>query len=76
MILPTKTIKPVDSLFCISSYILDAMQDNELSVDEIVEKLDESYPKKITIDVVLLCLNYLFIIGKLESHNETIKIKF
>ncbi len=76
MILPTKTIKPVDSLFCISSYIVDALEDKALSVDEIAEKLDKSYPKKITIEVVLLCLNYLFIIGKLEAHNETVNITF
>lgn len=76
MILPTKTIKPVDSLFCISSYIVDALQDKALSVDEIAEKIDKTYPKKITIEVILLCLDYLFIIGKLESHHETINIKF
>ena len=76
MILPSKTIKPVDSLFCISSYILNELGDEALTVDEIFIKMEESYPKKISIELLLLCLNYLFIIGKLESSNETVKIKF
>ena len=75
MILPTKTIKPVDALFCISSYIIDAAVGKELTVDEIHEKVNKSYPKGISIEILLLCLNFLFIIGKLENSNETIKIK-
>jgi len=75
MILPTKTIKPVDSLFCISSYIIEEAKEERLTVDEIHEKINQSYPKTISIETVLLCLNYLFIIGKLERINETVKIK-
>ncbi len=76
MILPSKTIKPVDSLFCISSYIIEEMGTKELAVDEIHKKLMVSYPKAVSIETLLLCLNYLYIIGKLENNNEVIKIKF
>lgn len=76
MILPSKTIKPIDSLFCISSYVLHEIGIETLTVDEIFIKIEKSYPKKINIETLLLCLNYLFIIGKLEGSDETIKAKF
>ncbi len=75
MILPTKSIKSVDSLFCISSCIIEVTGDQELTIDEIHERINQSYPKKINIEILLMCLNFLFIIGKLERNNETIKIK-
>lgn len=75
MILPTKTIKPVDSLFCISSFILDEASGNELSIDELHEKMRNSYPKIISIETLILCIDYLFIVGKLEMENEVINIK-
>lgn len=75
MILPTKTLKPVDSLFCISSYILKDLRHQELTLDDILQRLNQSYPKEISIETVLLCLNYLFIVGQIESDHEIIKIK-
>jgi len=75
MILPTKSIKPVDSLFCIASCIIEETGDQELAIEEIHERVNKSYPKSISIETLLLCLNYLFIIGKLERNNEAIKIK-
>ncbi len=75
MILPSKTIKPVDSLFCISSYVVKEIVNEWLTVDEIHEKINKTYPKAVSIESLLLCLDYLFIIGKLEKNNEAIKIK-
>ncbi len=75
MILPTKTIKPIDSLFCISSYIIEEALDHSSTFDEIYEKIKKSYPKEISIETMLLCLDYLFIVGKLEIKDEVIKIK-
>lgn len=75
MILPSKTIRPVDSLFCISSYIVEAIGETESTIDDIFETINNSYPKSISIDIIILCLDYLYIIGKLECVNETVKIK-
>jgi hypothetical protein len=75
MILPTRSIKPIDSLFCIASYIIEEAKNKELTLDEIHKRLLKSYPKVITIETVILCINYLYIIGKLETQNEIIKIK-
>jgi hypothetical protein len=76
MILPNKTIRPVDSLLYISSYVIKVLENKELAVDEVYEKVKILYPKKISIETLLLCLNYLYVIGKLEHQNETVKIKF
>ena len=75
MILPNRSIKPIDSLFCIASYVIDIAKGNELTLDEIYKQLLKSYPKSISIENVILCINYLYIIGKLETKNEIIKIK-
>lgn len=75
MILPTKSIKPVDSLFCISSFIIEILKDGALAVDEVHRKLMSNYPKIISIETVISSINFLYIIGKVEMENETIKIK-
>jgi hypothetical protein len=75
MILPSKTIKPVDSLIYISSHIIREMGHGSHSIDEVLAKVNKSIPKKISIETLLLCFNYLYIIGKLENEHETVKIK-
>lgn len=75
MILPTKSIKPVDSLFCISSFVVDILRDEELGIDEIHSKLVSSYPKAVSIETIISSINFLYIIGKVEMENEIIKIK-
>jgi hypothetical protein len=75
MILPTKSIKPIDSLFCISSYIIELAKGEQLTLDAIHTRLLDSYPKTVSIETVILCINYLYMIGKLEADNEIIKIK-
>lgn len=76
MVLPNKAIKPIDSLFCISSYVLSELGSEEHSLDEILDQLNSIYPKKVNIEELILCINYLYIVGKLECHNEVIKAKF
>ena len=73
--MPTKSIKPVDSLYCIAAYIVDIAKSAQLTVDEIHERLNEAYPVNVTIENVILCLDFLYIIGKVELNNETINIK-
>lgn len=77
MILPTKIVKPIDSLYCMSAYAVEQLKSNgNMDFDELLDKLNSIYPKKITIEKMQQCLDFLFIIGKLELENETIKAIF
>jgi threonyl-tRNA synthetase len=77
MILPTKIVKPVDSLYCMSAYAIEQLKSNgSMDFDDLLDELNNVYPKKITIEKMQQCLDFLFIIGKLELENETIKAIF
>lgn len=77
MILPTKIVKPVDSLYCISAYVIEQLKNyGNMGFDELLDRLNIVYPKKITIEKMQQCLDFLFIIGKLELEDETIKAIF
>ncbi|MGM0938490.1 MAG: ABC-three component system middle component 6 [Pseudomonadota bacterium] len=77
MILPTKVIAPVSSLYCISAYVLDAIKCNEcVGFDEIFDIVNDTYPEPIKADKLQLCLDFLFIIGQLEFDGEAFKIIF
>lgn len=73
--MPTKIIKPVDCLFSISAFILDLLKDKSMNTDELHEKLNRVYYKKIDIKKLLLCLNFLFICGKVRCENDVVKLK-
>lgn len=75
MILPSKIVKPAESLIYISSRILEVLYQSEMSVDEILEKINEDTKRKVTLKKVILGLNFLFIIDKIERKNEIIRIK-
>jgi len=74
MILPNKVIKPIDSLFSIGAYILNILKDNEHTIDDLVHNLNSSYPKKLTIEKVLLSLDFLYATGKIQLNNHKVKI--
>lgn len=74
--MPTKIIKPVDSLICISSEVLNILKTENLLLDELFEKLNDAYYKKVSMDTLLLCLNFLYLIDKIEQDNATLKVKF
>lgn len=76
MIMPNKIVKPVDCLLSISAVVLKIIQHESISVDDLLEEVNKLYFKKITIDKLLLCLNFLYLIDKIEEDNETIKFKF
>lgn len=77
MILPTKTIKPIDSIYCISAYIVNFIKSQEkVDFDDVLDELNYVYPKEISIEKLQQCLDFLFIIGKLELENETLKTIF
>ena len=76
MILPTKSIKPVDSLFCMASYVLQRLSGGGVHFDKLFDDVNEVYPKKITLEALVYCLDMLYLIDKVELKNEIIKAKF
>lgn len=75
MIMPSKTVTPANSLFCISPYVIKAIFEGSDNVDSIYEYVRGVYPKNINAETILLSLNYLYMIGKVEIDNEAIKVK-
>ena len=75
MIMPSKIIKPIDSLLCISAYIIDALNKVDgIDFDDLLDNLNQTYPKEVSIERLQQCLDFLFIINKLEVEYETNKI--
>ena len=73
--MPTKIVKPVDSIFSISAYVIKILQEStSIDIDSLYEKINSTYYKKITFEQLLLSLNFLFIINKVDLKNETITI--
>lgn len=76
MLMPTKIVKPVDSLFSISVYIIKIVSEIKvIDIDSLYKELNKSYYKKVSFEQFLLSLNFLFIINKVELRDETITIK-
>ena len=73
MILPTKTIKPVDSLVIVSATIIEILQNNSFTVDELLDQINTIYYKKLNVETLILALDFLFITGKVFEKNGTIK---
>jgi hypothetical protein len=76
MILPTKVLKPVDSLYCISAFVVEIMQSQQegIEFDSLFDELNDIYSTEVSIERLQYCLDFLFIIGKLEIENETLKV--
>lgn len=72
--MPTKIIKPVDSIFSISAFVIKALEVNDMSMDELIEEVNNTYYKKISLDKLVLSLNFLYLINKVELKNEIITI--
>ncbi len=75
MIMPSKVTKPVDSLVSIGSVVLSIIGKGSMSLDDLHEKLNQEYYKSIPIERLILCLDFLFLINKVERDNEIITIK-
>lgn len=75
MIMPSKVIKPVDSLISIGSEIIQIIGKQSMSLDDLHEKINQTYYKRISIEKLILSLDFLFLINKLERENATITIK-
>jgi len=74
MILPTKTIQPVDSLLSISAFIIEILKEKDLTLDDLFDELNKRYYKKITIEKLILSLDFLYITNKVMDKNAIIKI--
>ena len=72
--MPTKIIKPVDSIFSISAFVIKALEINDMSMDELIEEVNKTYYKEISLDKLVLSLNFLYLINKVELKNEIITI--
>lgn len=72
--MPTKIIQPVDSLFSISAFVLKVLSDNKLNIDEIHVKVNKIYHKEVSLEKIMLSLNFLYMISKVRIDNETITI--
>ncbi|KJG19291.1 hypothetical protein UB37_19075 [Photobacterium iliopiscarium] len=77
MILPTKVVKPIDSLYCISAYVVELISSrNGVGFDDLLDDLNLIYPKAVTLETLQQCLDFLFILGKVELEDEIIKTTF
>ena len=74
MLMPTKIIKPVDSIFSISAFVLKALESNDMRIDELIEEVNKTFYKEISFDKLVLSLNFLYLINKIELKNEIITI--
>ena len=74
MLMPTKIIKPVDSLFSISAYVLKVLHGQNLNIDKLHDEVNKVYYKKISLEKIILSLNFLYITNKVRIENETITI--
>jgi hypothetical protein len=74
MIIPTKTIQPVDSLISISAIIIEILKEANMSLDDLLEAFNKRYYKKIAIEKLILAVDFLYITDKIMDNNEIIKI--
>jgi hypothetical protein len=74
MLMPTKIIKPVDSIFSISAFVIKVLESNDMNLDELIEEVNKTYYKRISLDKLVLSLNFLYLINKIELKNEIITI--
>ena len=74
MIIPSKTIQPVDSLISISAIIIEILKEANMSLDDLLEVFNKRYYKKIAIEKLILAVDFLYITDKIMDNNEIIKI--
>lgn len=74
MVMPTKIVKPVDSLIAISAYIIQTLKNKNMNVDDLLDALNQAYYKKIDIRKLLMCLDFLFMCGKIRNEDDVIKL--
>ncbi|MDQ7084662.1 MAG: hypothetical protein Q9M36_06895 [Sulfurovum sp.] len=74
MLMPTKIIQPADSLFSISAFILKVLHTQNFNIDKIHNEVNKIYYKKVSLEKIILSLNFLYITDKVRIENEIITI--
>lgn len=74
MILPTKTLEPVDSLISISAFIIEILKSKSMNIDNLLEKFNKKYYKEISIEKIILAIDFLYITDSIKCNNEIITI--
>ncbi len=74
MILSTKTIEPVDSLLVIAAFVIKILKVKSMNIDSLLEKLNKKYYKEISIEKLILVIDFLYITDSIKYNNEIIKI--
>ena len=74
MLMPTKIVKPADSIISISAYMLKILKNGSINTDDLFEELNSVYFKKITIEKMLLSLDVLFIFGRIRNEGDIIEL--
>lgn len=73
MILPSKNIKPADSIICSGAYVMDIILNaGRLTFDDILSSLNSVYPKKLNSEHLNLTINFLYILGRIDIKNDEI----
>jgi hypothetical protein len=74
MILPTKTIEPVDSLICISAFVIEILISKSIDIDDLLEEFNKKYYKEISIEKLILAIDFLYLTDSIKYNNGIIKI--
>ena len=74
MLMPTKVLKPENSIIYVSGFILNLISNREYIFDDLLADLNKVYSKNISLNKLLLSLNFLYLIGKVEIDDETNRI--
>lgn len=72
--MPTKIIQPIDSLFSISAHVLKVLYGQNLNIDKLHDEVNKVYYKKVSLEKIILSLNFLYITDKVRIENGTITI--
>ena len=75
MLMPNKITRPIDSLIAISGHILSIIKNKSAPIDEIRYELNQLYPRSVHIEEIILSIDFLFLIDKIEVVNNEIKLK-
>jgi hypothetical protein len=75
MLLPTKSIKPANSIFFMTSYLVDAISNGHDNFDAAFEHIQRRYPAPVTVELVILAFDFLFMLDRIEVNGDSFKIK-
>ena len=75
MLLPSKSTRSSESIFCIASFVCNYIKDEEKTFDDVLDYLAAEYPKRVGVESLVLVFDFLYIIGKIEVSGDSFRIK-